>query len=143
QPARNGVHRFFDNLREPLHGLNHGLQGEFGSAGQSLLRFLTNSTLGIAGLFDPASGWFDMEPRPASLDETLRRWRSGTGPFLVLPLLGPSDVRGGAASTVETLLHPLRFMLSGQDATLALGSDRLQGFAPAAASYDELYRSSD
>lgn len=142
-PARDGVRRFFDNLREPLHALSHGLQGDFPGVGQNLLRFLTNSTLGVAGIFDPATAWFGVGPRRSSLDETLRRWRSGRGPFVVLPLLGPSDVRGGAASTVETLLHPLRFVLAGQDATLALGGDRLQEFAPGADSYETLYQSSD
>lgn len=89
---RAGVSNFFSNLGEPLNAVNNLLQGKAGAAVSDVGRFAMNSVLGIFGLWDVAT--------PAGLDrsnedfgQTLGRWGARPGPYLVLPLLGPSSVR--------------------------------------------------
>lgn len=138
QPVRSGVGRVFSNLREPLNAINHGLQGEFRYSGRNLLRFVTNSTVGVLGIFDPATHWLGIDPRRSTLNDTLSRHDVGAGPYLVFPLLGPTDLRGGMARSVETLVHPLRFLLPEPEATLSIAFDNFQAYAPVADVYPDL-----
>jgi phospholipid-binding lipoprotein MlaA len=89
---RDGVHNFFGNLTEVPTVVNDGLQWQFKSGVRSLGRFLINSTIGIGGLFDVAMK-FHLLKAPAMFDSTLARWGVHPGPYLVLPLLGPSTLR--------------------------------------------------
>ena len=98
--ARQGVTNFFDNLDDIRTGINQLLQLRPKRAAQTGGRFLTNSTLGIAGLLDPASR-FDMPKYDEDFGQTLGRWGVGAGPYLVLPLFGPSGLRDGAGRIVD------------------------------------------
>lgn len=86
------ITRVFQNLHDLSSGVNSVLQWRWGDAGDDFGRFAVNSTLGVAGLFDVASK-LDIEKHSTSLDLTLARWGVHAGPYMVLPLLGPSSVR--------------------------------------------------
>ncbi len=104
-PVRKGVSNFFSNLREPTAAFNALLQGKVGQAGSSLGRFLMNSTFGIFGLFDVATG-AGLERHVEDFGQTLAVWGIGEGPFLVLPLFGPSTVRDGAGLVMDYVTYP-------------------------------------
>jgi len=93
-PVRNGARNFFSNLREPLNMFYDVLQGKWSMAGRDAGRFVINSTLGFAGLNDVAS-YMDLPPRDEDFGQVLAVWGVGPGPHVVLPLLGPSNVRDG------------------------------------------------
>lgn len=94
-PARSGIRNFFANLWEPMNVANSLLQGEFKQAARSTGRFVINSTFGLFGLFDFASG-MRIERHTEDFGETLAVWGVRSGPYLVLPFFGPSTVRDTA-----------------------------------------------
>ena len=89
---RRGIHNFFGNLTEVPTVVNDVLQLQIKSGGRSLGRFVINSTVGIGGLFDVAKT-FHLTQAPATFGSTLSRWGVHPGPYVVLPLLGPSTLR--------------------------------------------------
>jgi phospholipid-binding lipoprotein MlaA len=94
QFARTGVTNFFSNLGDVWIGINDILQGKLGAGMSDFGRFAINTTVGIAGLFDVASK-AGLQKHDEDFGQTLGRWGMGSGPYVVLPLLGPSDVRDG------------------------------------------------
>jgi phospholipid-binding lipoprotein MlaA len=92
--ARTGVTNFFANLGDIWIGVNNILQGKVGAGVSDLGRFAINSTIGIVGLFDVASG-AGLEKHNEDFGQTLGRWGVGSGAYVVLPFLGPSNVRDG------------------------------------------------
>jgi phospholipid-binding lipoprotein MlaA len=94
----------FDNLGFPVRFVNNLFQLDARQTGRELGRFVVNSTVGLAGFFDPGTGW-GLEKRDEDFGQTLGRWGVPAGPYLVLPLLGPSSVRDGFGYAVDT---PLR-----------------------------------
>lgn len=99
-PVRTGVRNVLNNLREPVTVLNDALQGEGDRAGLAFGRFFINSTVGIGGLIDFATA-FGYPRHVEDFGQTLGRWGVGPGPYLVLPLLGPSNVRDTAGTGVD------------------------------------------
>ena len=93
-PVRLGVHNFFSNLTEVDSVANYILQARFSGSAKSLGRFVINSTIGIGGLFDVAKH-MKLPSAPTGFSETLSTWGAHPGPYLVVPLLGPSTVRDG------------------------------------------------
>jgi phospholipid-binding lipoprotein MlaA len=93
-PVRTGVHNFFGNLAEVDSIINYTLQGRLGRGVRSLGRFVINSTVGIGGLFDVAGRWH-LPRAPTGFGTTLAKWGMHPGPYLVIPILGPSSVREG------------------------------------------------
>lgn len=104
EPLRISIKNFFSNLSSPVRIINAGLQGKFSSAGTELTRFLTNTTLGIGGLFDPAKEHFNQQLQNEDTGQTLGHYGVGHGPYLVLPLLGPSSLRDGIGRVGDTYL---------------------------------------
>ena len=108
--ARKGVTNFFDNLDDIRTGINQVLQLRPRRALETGGRFLTNTTLGIAGLWDPASR-FNIPKHDEDFGQTLGHYGVGPGPYLVLPLFGPSGLRDGAGRMVDagvlSLIDPL------------------------------------
>jgi phospholipid-binding lipoprotein MlaA len=93
-PIRSGVHNFFGNLSEVDSVINYSLQWRLKLGLRSLGRFVINSTIGIGGLFDTAAK-LKLAGAPTGLSTTLARWGVHPGPYLVIPLLGPSTLRDG------------------------------------------------
>jgi len=97
--ARTGVSNFFSNLGDVWIGVNNILQGKLGPGVSDFGRFAINTTVGIVGLFDVASN-AGLEKHNEDFGQTLGRWGMGSGPYVVLPLLGPSDVRDAFSELV-------------------------------------------
>lgn len=93
EPVRDSISNVVDNLNNPVIFLNDLLQGEFQNAGETLVRFLLNTTIGVFGIFDVASGGLDIHHHNADFGQTLGMWGIGSGPYLVIPVLGPSSAR--------------------------------------------------
>ncbi|GGF54532.1 MlaA family lipoprotein [Alteromonas lipolytica] len=143
QPVRNSVGNFFSNLREPLNLLNNIFSGEVSDAGTNLGRFLINSTIGLLGLFDPASSWFDITPKERSIGDTLASYGVGAGPYLVLPLLGQSDVRGGFSVLTEGLIHPVNHIADSPQTYQLRAVDGVDEFSEQSDTYHTLYQNAD
>src|ERR1700688_619748 len=93
-PIRSGVHNFFGNLSEVDSVINYTLQWRLKLGARSLGRFVINSTVGIGGVFDVAAK-VRLPGAPTGLSATLAKWGVHPGPYLVIPLLGPSTLRDG------------------------------------------------
>ena len=143
QAVRTSISRLFANLREPISMLNHLLQWEPANSGRNLARFGLNSTVGLLGLFDPAQAWFDLQPTPTGFGETLEEYGAGYGVYLVVPILGPSDLRGGSGALVDAFSHPLPYVVENPEATAALVFDGFQSFTPQAERYQQLRAETD
>src|SRR5688572_26977733 len=92
QPVRRGIANFFDNLFYPTVIVNDLLQAKLKQGAFDLGRFVVNTTVGVVGIFDVATGW-GMEKHEEDFGQTLGYWGVGPGWYLMLPLLGPSDNR--------------------------------------------------
>jgi len=108
-PVRASIRRTFRNLRSPVYFVNNLLQLRFRDAAETLAGFALNSTAGFAGLFDPGSevGW---EQHPADFGQTLGVFGVQSGPYLVIPLLGPSTVRDSFGDLVDRAFDPLTYL---------------------------------
>jgi phospholipid-binding lipoprotein MlaA len=104
-PVRKGVSNFFSNLREPVVMVNSALQGKFSQAASDLSRFMVNTTFGVFGLFDVATA-IGIERHNEDFGQTLGTWGLGEGPYLVLPILGPSNFRDAPGLYVDNELYP-------------------------------------
>lgn len=107
--ARRGVSNFFSNLGDPANMLNNLLQGKFVDGASDLGRFVINSTIGIGGLFDVA-GHIGLEKHDEDFGQTLAVWGVGEGPYLVLPVLGPSNIRDGVGLVPDWYMNPTEYM---------------------------------
>ena len=112
-PVQDGVSNFFSNLGEPGNMLNNFLQGKVKEGFVSLARFLINTTVGIAGLFDVASH-MNLEYAPEDFGETLGVWGVGSGPYIVWPFLGPSTIRDTASLPVDWATYPPTYYFWGE-----------------------------
>ncbi len=104
--ARTGISNALANLNSPVVFVNDILQGEFLRAGDTTYRFLMNSTIGLAGLFDVASE-FGVEGHSEDFGQTLAVWGVNPGPYIVLPLLGPSNLRDTTGFVTDIAFDPL------------------------------------
>ncbi|MBA6365172.1 VacJ family lipoprotein, partial [Colwellia sp. BRX8-8] len=137
-PVDQSIRNFFYNLREPLYALNHLFQGELSKSGNSLARVLVNSTIGLFGLFDPANSMMELERDKTTFGETLASYGVGHGVYLVLPLLGPSDLRDTASLSFNYLAHPLNFINDKRAAQQLLLVDGIQAQTPILAKYPQV-----
>lgn len=106
QTARTGVGNFFGNLGDAWSFVNNVLQGNAEGALHSFWRVAVNTSIGIGGLFDPASE-MRLVRHKEDFGQTLGRWGADSGPYLVLPLLGPSTLRDTLALPVDVYGQPL------------------------------------
>ena len=114
QEARNGIRNFLRNLRSPIIIANQLLQGDFRGARNATERLVINTLAGAGGLIDVAGehGWaFEDE----DFGQTLAKWGVDPGPYLVLPLLGPSSLRDTAGYVVDVLADPVGIYLYAND----------------------------
>ncbi|NIJ06462.1 phospholipid-binding lipoprotein MlaA [Sphingomonas vulcanisoli] len=114
KPVRSGITNFFSNVTEPWSFLNNLLQGKPERAGRNLQRFVVNTTFGLAGLFDRATK-LGVQPAPEDLGQTLAVWGVNGGPYLVLPLLGPSTMRDAVGSGVAAYGDPVNIAINHAD----------------------------
>lgn len=110
---RNRVHNVLSNLNSPVLLANDIMQGKPRRAGDTLMRFVINSTFGVAGIFDVADGW-GYKYHNSDFGETLALWGVPQGPYLFLPILGPGDPRDTSGYGVDVAIDPLTWVPSGQ-----------------------------
>jgi phospholipid-binding lipoprotein MlaA len=108
KPVRIVVHNFFSNLRDPLVVVNELLEGRWRESGEELARFAVNTTFGILGAFDVASA-MGLHRHHADAGLTLAHWGLPEGPYLVLPLLGPTTLRGAFGKGFDAALDPIDY----------------------------------
>jgi phospholipid-binding lipoprotein MlaA len=113
RPVRTGVSNFLANLSSPVTIVNEVLQGKATGAGKDTARLLINTTIGIGGLFDPATK-FGIEAGDEDFGQTLGRWGVASGPFLMLPFLGPSSVRDGLGKVGDHFTEPRTYIDSAR-----------------------------
>jgi phospholipid-binding lipoprotein MlaA len=106
QIARTGLLNVAENLEEPSNSLNNLLQWKLDGTFISLGRFLLNSSVGLLGIMDVASE-IGLEPEEEEFGEVLGKWGIDTGPYLMIPARGPSDVRSSIGDVVDTSYSPL------------------------------------
>lgn len=110
EPVRNRIQDFAGNTALPSVIVNGLLQGDIENAGHNIVRLLFNVTLGLGGLFDPASD-IGLEERSTDFGETLHVWGAEEGPYVVLPLFGPSTERDAIGTVVDFFTNPLSYTL--------------------------------
>ena len=115
--VQTGIHNIVQNLKEPAVAVNDLLQGNLKHAWQSVQRLAVNTTVGGVGVVDVAAKW-GLPPHKADFGQTLAVWGVGEGPFVELPLLGPSNPRDALGTAVDLALNPLTFV-GGAPATYA------------------------
>lgn len=106
QYMKDSVGNFMDNLLFPIDFVNFVLQGRFKQAGTSLFRFLANSTMGVLGIFD-AGTELGLEKENTGFGDTLGGWGMEAGPYLFIPVMGPTTFRGGIGMAADYFGHPL------------------------------------
>ncbi|HKU64576.1 MAG TPA: VacJ family lipoprotein [Rhizomicrobium sp.] len=107
--VRVSLHNLLDNLGGPVTVANNLLQVRLESAGLAAGRFLVNTTIGVAGIFDVAGDW-GMPSRPRDFGETMGTYGVPPGPYLVLPFRGSTDVRDFAGNYIDGYATPLRYV---------------------------------
>lgn len=106
---RGNIHNFLVNLGGPVNVANDILIGEFGNAAEAGARFVVNTTVGVVGIFDVATGW-GLREKSRDFGETLGVYGVPQGPYLVLPFRGPTSVRDFSGSYVDGYFSPLHFL---------------------------------
>lgn len=124
KPARISVRNFFGNLTAPVRYVNCALQGKLDEANRELERFVTNSTVGILGLYDPAKEKFGLEPTDEDLGQTLGAYGIGNGLYIVWPLLGPSTARDSVGRFGDRLFYPVTYIVDSPNALIAIAVTR-------------------
>lgn len=109
RPVRSGVSNFLANLGSPVTIVNEVLQGKAKGAGVDTARLVINTTIGIGGLFDPATR-FGLQAGDEDFGQTLGRWGLPPGPYLMLPLLGPSTIRDGFGKAADQFAQPRSYV---------------------------------
>ncbi len=144
-PARKGVYNLLHNLKSPVIFGNDVMQGEGKRAGNTLLRFVVNSTLGIGGLFDVATR-LGIESHDEDFGQTLAVHGVGEGFYLVLPIFGPSSPRDGIGLAVDILIDPIFWILRSENLNyvnyIRTGVEGLDVYARNLDEIDELKRTS-
>jgi phospholipid-binding lipoprotein MlaA len=111
-PARRAVRRAFVNLDAPVTFVNDILQLEPRDAAVTLARFVVNTTVGIGGLFDVAGDYADLAGHESDFGQTLALAGMPSGPYLVIPVLGPNSARDTTGYVVDFLFRPTTYLLT-------------------------------
>ena len=119
KPLRTGVANVVSNLASPVVLANDILQGEGERAGNTAKRFVINSTVGLGGLIDVA-GRNGIPGHSEDFGQTLGTWGVGSGPYMVLPLLGPTTLRDTIAMPVDSAMDPMTWLLMDQKTAVRL-----------------------
>jgi phospholipid-binding lipoprotein MlaA len=127
RPVRQGVSNFASNLNQPGYVLNDLLQLRIDDAARNTLRFAVNSTIGIGGLFDPATA-MGLPAEETGFGETMHVYGLGEGDYHVLPVFGPSTTRDSVGLVLDFALNPLRHVVEPPETGYLTGARVLARF---------------
>ena len=137
-PARRGVERFFVNLKQPVVFTNLILQGRGRDAVLTFGRFAANTTLGVAGVFDFANDVIGWPRTSADFGQTLAVYGIPSGPYLVVPIFGPSNARDTVGNVADQAMNPLTYFFAPLQLQWSLIFGGSQGIAYREANADAL-----
>ncbi len=145
-PGRSAISNFLGNLGEPVIFANNLLQGEFKRASDTAGRFLVNSTFGVGGMIDVASK-AKLDKQSGDFGQTLYHWGVPDGPYIVLPILGPSNPRDAIGTGIDGYIDPFGYLAGDYGARNSATIGRMAGSGIDALSrnieaFDELQRDS-
>jgi phospholipid-binding lipoprotein MlaA len=128
QWMRSGVSNFFSNINDVIVALNNLLQGKFSDAGSDVTRLAINTTVGVLGLFDFATGW-GFDKHEEDFGQTLGYWGIGNGPYIVLPILGPSNLRDSVGWFGDYYAWPITYIDDDGTRNILIGMRVISGRA--------------
>jgi phospholipid-binding lipoprotein MlaA len=147
-PVRTGITNIFDNAQYPVRFINCVLEGKIKRSAQETGKFLVNSTVGLGGWMRPSEHMSAIANVPAAdFGQTLSVWGLSTGPYLVVPVLGPSDCRDLVGYAGDFVMYPLNWHAIGlihhafisNTINLSLGAARfVNGLPKAVDTYDQI-----
>jgi phospholipid-binding lipoprotein MlaA len=141
EPARVSLGNFFSNLRAPIRMVNSLLQLKLVDAGNELLRFGINSTVGVGGLFDPAGRYLGIRRVDEDLGQTLGHYGVGHGFYIVMPFLGPTSLRDGVGGFVDAwYLDPVLYVEDNAVATGLIVLDKVNAASLDRDTYETIKR---
>jgi phospholipid-binding lipoprotein MlaA len=126
RPLRRGLRNILNNLGEPVTFINQVLQGRPVEAGETATRFVTNSTVGVLGVFDVATA-AGVTAHEEDFGQTLATYGVEPGPYLFVPVVGPTSVRDLSGRVVDIALNPVNAISFGGSAALKTGAVVLNG----------------
>jgi phospholipid-binding lipoprotein MlaA len=138
-PLRSALRNWARNLDEPVVAVNDVLQGRLGTAASTVARLVINTTLGLVGFVDVA-GMTGLPHHDNGFGTTLGRWGAGPGPYLFLPLTGPTTVRDGFGSLADFALGPLTYIRIQGRAGIGAASVVIDALSDRVDSADDLAR---
>jgi phospholipid-binding lipoprotein MlaA len=139
RPARDCIHRFFENTGVVPRFANALLQLKLKQAGGELARFGINTTVGVAGLFDPADKWFGLKEHDDDFGQTLATYGMSGGLFVIVPLAGPVNVRDAIGGFVDEAMNPMNYLVPAA-ATVSIykaGAHAIEGLNKRSADLDK------
>ena len=143
QDFRTGIRNGFHNLVFPSRFVNSMLQGKPDKAVTETLRFVINSTMGLAGMLDIAQTSFGLAGYEPDLGQTLAIWGAGSGPFMIIPLLGPSNERDLIGYGVDSAMDPLFWIPAEWWVSLSVGTGKfINSSSLEGGKYEELKKAS-
>jgi phospholipid-binding lipoprotein MlaA len=135
--VRRGIHNFLTNLNEPLVGFNDLLQANTSRAWVTVQRFAINTTVGVAGIFDVANDW-GLPHHDSDFGQTFGVWGIGEGPYLTLPIFGPSNLRDATGLLLSFAANPLNYVSGGAATAASIGRGASEGIDERARNIDTL-----
>ncbi len=143
KPFREGIDNAFYNLRSPGRVINNLLQAKFKRAAQETGRFLINTCLGFLGLIDPAQGVDCLkEPPEEDTGLTFGTWGIDGGPYIVWPVLGPSNLRDSVGLVGDYFLDPVSYVQPDARSRWIKGEDKLNNFSLRLGEYEDMKEAS-
>ncbi|UDQ98629.1 VacJ family lipoprotein [Lentisphaerota bacterium WC36G] len=131
------VERFFDNLLYPKRLINSALQADWDASKTESLRFVTNTTIGVVGLYDPAKHWYQVNPRSKDFGQTMAKWGMGEGCYVNIPVLGGTTARDGSGMIVDKFLDPTTY-IGLYSPALSVGTGAVKGANSSSHNYYKL-----
>ncbi len=125
-PIRTGTSNFVNNLRSLLTFTNNVLQGDLRGAGNTAGRFAINTTVGILGVFDPATKMGFEKKSREDFGQTLGVWGADSGCYFVLPILGPTTARDAVGLVGNMFIDPVYYLTHNTETDIVVGNDNLQ-----------------
>lgn len=118
--VRECAGNFFFNIKTPVRLVNAALQAKFSRSGVELARFAVNTTVGVAGLWDPARNWLNLSPSDEDFGQTLGKYGVGEGIYLCWPVVGPNNLRDTLGMAGDHFLNPVSYLYLSDENQLAL-----------------------